>query len=79
MRLPVHLTYELGRFATLEGAPLAVRCALGEVETGRVDVVFVWQAAVHRLARHLFVPLSICAGYSDQRVRLETRDKSRGS
>lgn len=46
---PMHLTYELGRFSTLESALLAVGSALGEVEMGGVNMVFVWQTTVYRL------------------------------
>lgn len=60
----MHLTYELGGFSTLKGALLAVGRALGEVEMGGVNMVFVRQTAVHRLTRHLFVPLPICTGNS---------------
>lgn len=43
------LTYKLGRFSTLKGALLAVGSALWEVETGRMNMVFVRQTTVHRL------------------------------
>lgn len=45
----MHLTNKLGRFSTLKGALLAVGSALGEVEMGRMNMVFVWQTTVHRL------------------------------
>lgn len=45
----MNLTYELSRFSTSKSALLAVGSALGEVEVGRMNVVFVWQTAVHGL------------------------------
>lgn len=45
----MNLTYELRRFSTLKSALLAIGSALGELEMGRVNVIFVWQATVHRL------------------------------
>lgn len=69
------LTDKLGRFSTLESALFAVGCALGEHEMGRVNVVFVRQAAVHGLTRYLLVPLPICACYCHRRIQLERKTR----
>lgn len=74
-RVNAELTYELRRFPTLKRALFAVGRALGEREMGRVDVVFVRQAAVDRLTRYLLVPLPICTCYCHRRVRLENKTK----
>lgn len=65
-----HLTYKLGRITTPKGAPLAVGCALREVENSRVNMVLVGKTTVHGLTGHLLVPLPIGTGYSHHRVRL---------
>ena len=66
------LTYELRGLLALEDTLLAVGGAVGEVEVGRVDVVLVGQAAVHRLAGHLLVPLPVRARDGDGGVQLPT-------
>lgn len=69
------LTYELCRFPTLKSALFAVGRALGKRKMGRVNVVFVRQAAVDGLTRYLFVPLPICTCYCHRRVRLENKTR----
>lgn len=73
------LTYELCRLPTLKSALFAVGRALGEREMGRVNVVFVRQAAVDGLTRYLFVPLPICTCYCHRRVRLENKTRVKDS
>lgn len=71
---PLTLTHELRRLSTVEGAPLAVGGALGEDELRRVNVVFVRQPAVDRLAGHLLGPLPVSARDGHRGVRLKGKD-----
>lgn len=64
-------TFQLRRVAALEGALAAKGGALEAGERGGIDVVLIRDAAVHWLARHLFVPLAFRAGHRDAGSCLE--------
>lgn len=64
-------TFQKSRRSASEGAFLAKGGPLAAVEGGWVDVVLVWDTAVHGLAGHLLVPLPICASHGDAGLHLE--------
>lgn len=61
------LTNKLCRFPALESALLAIGGTLRKVEVGRVNMVLVRKATVHRLTGYLLVPLAICTGDGHRR------------
>lgn len=64
-------TFQLRWVTTLEGAFAAEGGALEAGEDGGIDVILVRHATVHRLTRHLLVPLALSAGHCDAGSRLE--------
>lgn len=68
-------TFQLRWVTTLEGARAAEGGALEAGEGGGIDVVLVRDAAVHRLACHLLVPLALSAGHRDAGSQLEGRGR----
>lgn len=64
-------TFQKSRRSASEGTFLAKGGPLAAVEGGWVDMVLVWDTAVHGLAGHLLVPLSIHASHGDAGLHLE--------
>ena len=71
-RALVH-TFQLRRVTALEGAFAAKGGAFKAGERRGVDVMLVWDAAVHWLASHLLVPLALATGHRDTGPHLEGR------
>lgn len=65
------VTFQKSRRSAREGTFLAIGGPLAAVERGWVDVVLIWDTAVHGLTGHQLAPLPIRAGHGDAGLRLE--------
>lgn len=58
-------TFQLGRMTTLKGTSFTKGGALWAGEGGSIDVMLIWDTAVHWLTCHLFVPFALCTCHCD--------------
>lgn len=59
------VAFQLGRVATLKGASSTKSGALWAGEGGSIDVMVIWDSAVHWLTSHLLVPFALCTCHCD--------------